>query len=104
MPTLVSTSFKAPRDVLSTHRAQYYVYTGPAAYVAGGDPLTPDDAGLGNIDAVIVTGSGASSGTAMRMLTYDRTTQKMLWFVPNTGAEATGDLSTYTAVIVVHGS
>ena len=104
MPTLVSTSFKSPRDIWSTHKAQFYVYTGPAAYVAGGDSLAPSDVGLGTIEAVIVTGSGAWNGSAMRLLTYDATNQKVVWYVPDTGAEASGDLSAYTATLIVIGS
>lgn len=103
MPTLATTAFKSPRDVWSTHKVQFYTYTGPAAYVAGGDALLPSDVGLGNIEAIIVTGSGAWSGTAMRLLTYDSVNQKMVWYVPNTGSEASGDLSAYSAVILVVG-
>ena len=102
MPTLVSTSFKSPRDIWSTHKAQFYVYTGPAAYVAGGDALSGDDVGLGNIDAIL--GGVAWSGTATRLLVYDKTNAKMVWYVPNTGSEATGDLSAYTATLIVIGS
>lgn len=102
MPTLVSTSFKSARDVLSTHKAQFYVYTGPAAYVAGGDSFTGDDVGLGNIDAIV--GGVAWNGSAVRLLVFDKTNGKVAWYVPNTGAEASGDLSGYTALIVVLGS
>jgi hypothetical protein len=101
-PTLTDTVFRAKRDVLSTHKAQFYVYNGPASYVAGGDPFTGDDVGLGNIDAIL--GGVAWNGTATRLLVYDKTNGKIVWYVPNTGAEATGDLSAYAATIVVLGS
>ena len=102
MPTLVDTSFRSKRDVLATHKAQFYVYSGPAAYVAGGDPFTADNVGLGNIDAIL--GLIAWNGTATRLLVYDKTNGKMVWYVPDTGAEASGDLSAYSATIVVLGS
>jgi hypothetical protein len=102
-PTLTNTSFRAKYDVLSTHKAQFYVYNGPASYVAGGDPLSADDVGLGNIDAILGVGV-AWNGSAVRLLVWDKANQKMLWYVPNTGSEATGDLSAYAATIVVLGS
>jgi len=102
MPTLADTVFRAKRDVLQTHKAQFYVYTGPAAYVAGGDSFTGDNVGLGNIDAIL--GQVAWSGTATRLLVFDKTNSKIVWYVPDTGAEATGDLSAFTATIVVLGS
>jgi hypothetical protein len=101
-PTLVDTSFRSKRDVLSTHKAQFYVYSGPAAYVAGGDPFTGDDVGLGNIDAIL--GQVAWNGTATMLLVFNKTSGKIVWYVPDTGAEATGDLSAYSATIVVLGS
>lgn len=102
MPTLADTVFRSKRDVLSTHKAQFYVYTGPASYVAGGDSFTGDDVGLGNIDAIL--GGVAWNGSAVRLLVFDKTNSKIAWYVPNTGAEASGDLSAYTALIVVLGS
>jgi hypothetical protein len=70
-------------------------YTGPAAYVAGGDSFTPESLGLGRIDAIQL--GIAWNGSATRLLVYDHTNKKVVWYVPNTGAEASGDLSGYTA-------
>jgi hypothetical protein len=102
MPTLASTAFKQPRDVASTHKLIFVTYNGPAAYVAGGDSLAPSDVGLSNIDFIDV--GQAWSGTAVRVVAYDYTNQKLVWYVPNTGSEATGDLSTYTTRLLIFGS
>lgn len=102
MPTLTDTAFKSKRDVLSTHKAHFVVYTGPSAYVAGGDAFAPADVGLGNIDAVIPCGV-AFNGSATRLVTWDRTNETLVWYVPDTGAEAAGDLSAYTLTLLVLG-
>jgi hypothetical protein len=103
MPTLVSTSFKSPRDNWSTHKVQFYVYTGPSTYVAGGDSFLPSDVGLGTIEAIIPC-CVANNGTATRLIIYDTVAQKLEWYVPNTGAEASGDLSGYSVTLLVIGS
>jgi hypothetical protein len=102
MPTTATTAFKQPRDVASTHKLQFVVYTGPATYVAGGDSLLPADVGFSNID--YVEAGLAWNGTAVRLVVYDYTNQKLIWYVPNTGSEASGDLSAFTLRIVIFGS
>lgn len=102
MPTLSLSEFKAPRDNVSTHKAQFVRYTGPAAYVAGGDSFAPSDVGLGNIDAIDVCGV-AWNGSATRLVAWDKTNAKLVWYVPDTGAEASGDLSAYSVVLIVYG-
>lgn len=101
MPTL--TRGGRNLDVLSTHHAYIDTYTGPASYVTGGDSLVPGDLKLGVIDAIFFT--VARSGTTIRLLVYDKTNEKVLWFVPNTGAEvaAATDLSGFTADMLALG-
>jgi hypothetical protein len=101
MPTLSITSIKQARDVMSTHKVLFFDYTGPSSYSAGGDSFVPNDVGLGNIDFIDV--AQAWNGSAVRLVTYDKTAQKLVWYVPNTGAEASGDLSAYSARIMVVG-
>lgn len=71
-------------------------YTGPASYVTGGDPFPPEAIGLGQINALLV--GLAWSGSAVRLLVYDPTAKKVVWYVPNTGAEVANaqDLSAFT--------
>lgn len=102
MPTLVQTAYKQSRDNWSTHKIQFVTYTGPTTYVAGGDSLTPADVGWSNFDGVVVM-AAATNGTAVRELVYNPTTQKVLWYVPNTGSEATGDLSAYSVALLLIG-
>lgn len=72
-------------------------YTGPSTYVAGGDLVNPESIGLSKI--LVVAGLVASSGSAVRLLSWDAANKKIQWWVPNTGSEASGDLSTYTAYL-----
>jgi hypothetical protein len=39
----------------------------------------------------------------MLVLAYNYTNQKLMWFVPNTGAEASGDLSGYVGTLTFYG-
>lgn len=80
-------------DVTGNYRRFVGQYTGPAAYVSGGESFPPEQLGLGKLDAVLF--GMAWSGTAVRLIVYDRTNKKAVWYVPNTGSEASGDLSTY---------
>jgi hypothetical protein len=84
-----------------TDANQILDYTGPAAYVAGGDPFAPSDVGWSNIDFIDV--ATAWNGSAVRLIAWDKTNNKLVWYVPNTGSEASGDLSGYTARILVVG-
>ncbi len=89
------------QDKSSHYSRRILQYTGPASYSAGGDSLTPESIGLGRIDAFLT--AIASNGSAVRLLTYDYTTKKVQWWVPNTGSEATGDLSAYTVRLEILG-
>lgn len=96
--TVSLTSFPA-RDRTATRLLQQVRYTGPASYVAGGDPIAGSDLGGGgdiySVQCII------SNGSAIRIGHWDYANQKLLFFVPNTGAEASGDLSGYTGVLTV---
>jgi hypothetical protein len=76
-------------------------YTGPSSYATGGDPLTPSDVKLGTIEHLTLGVAVNASGASPRLLVYDYTNQKVLWFVPNTGSEvaAATDLSGYTVAL-----
>ena len=104
MPELDLTTARQVRDNLSTHKLLTgIIYTGPASYVAGGDPLAPSDVGWNSFDQVIL--GLAHNGSAVRLLVYDRTNETVLWYVPDTGSEVAGgqDLSGYTAQISLVG-
>lgn len=91
----------APGQVESTVRRQIAAYTGPETYAAGGDALDPAAFRMGKIFAVL--GAVITSGSAIRVGVWDASTEKLMWFVPDTGAEASGDLSTYSGSIEVVG-
>lgn len=73
--------------------------TGPASYVAGGDPLTPADVGLGKIEALLFESAIDAALTGNFYLTYDHTNQTVVWWSNATGVQVAGavDLSTYSA-------
>lgn len=100
--TLNETSFPS-RDRMSDRMVREVRYTGPASYATGGDPVNAtSDLGLGEIFGVYGT---ISSGTAVRVPWFDYPNQKILWFVPNTGAEvaAAVDLSTFSGTLLFTG-
>jgi hypothetical protein len=105
MPTITqtgtATSPRQYRDVTGDHKVQMGQYAGPASYVSGGDGFAPSDLGMSTFDHVAL--GVAWNGTASRLLVYDKTNQKVIWVVPDTGAEATGDLSAYVADFLVLG-
>lgn len=95
--TLTVTSFPF-RDRMNDRLVREVRYAGPAAYVAGGDPISgPTDLGSGEIFGVYGV---ISSGSAVRIAFWDYTNQKLQFFVPNTGAEASGDLSTFSGTLL----
>ena len=86
------------RDRMNDRLVMEVQYTGPAAYVAGGDAYTPGtDLPAGEVFGVY---GHISDGSAVRIGWWNYTTQKLLWFVPNTGAEAAGDLSTFNGTLL----
>jgi hypothetical protein len=95
--TLTLTTFPF-RDKLQDRLVREVRYAGPASYVAGGDPISgTDDLGCGEIYGVYGV---LSSGSAVRVPWWDYTNQKLQLFVPNTGAEASGDVSTYVGTLL----
>lgn len=105
MPTLSFANYRA-EDGSNTKRRTQVRYAGPASYVAGGDPLAPGDVKLGQIH--IVGGGGgilAWNGSAVRLVVWDSVNQKLVWYIPNTGAEvaAAQDLSAFTADVEITG-
>ncbi len=95
------TTFRA-EDVWSTHRAILGIYTGPASYVAGGDPFTPGEVKLGQLHVLLI--GQPTNGTVIVLAEYDYTNQKLKLF-DLAGVEiAPGvDLSTYTTRFVAVG-
>lgn len=72
-------------------------YTGPASYVTGGDALSAGDINLGTIEFIDFE-NPVDSTPACRLVTYDHTNAKVIWF-DLAGAEiANGtNLSTFSA-------
>lgn len=99
--TLTTTSFPM-RDRLNDRMVVEARYAGPAAYVAGGDPVNSATE-LGMAEVYGAYGLVISNGSAIRVGVFVYSTQKLQWFVPNTGAEASGDLSAFTGTICFHG-
>lgn len=102
MPTLNKTTIRY-QDNAGVRRRRVVIYTGPASYATGGDAFTASDVSLGQLE--FAPNAIAHSGTATRLLAYDYTNAKYLWYVPNTGAEvaATTDLSAFTVRLEVAG-
>lgn len=98
---LNETSFPA-RDRANDRLIRQVRYTGPAAYVAGGDPVNAS-AELGMAEVYAVNGAVISNGSAIRVGWFDYVNQKIVWFVPNTGSEASGDISAYSGVLTFYG-
>jgi len=85
-------------------RAVVFEYAGPLSYVTDGDSITADNCGLKVLQALVPCGN-PSNGSAVRLVEWDRTNNKLVWYVPNTGAEVTGatDLSAFTVRLVAIG-
>jgi len=89
------------RDRMPDRLVRQVRYTGPALYVAGGDPVNaPTELGMAEVYAAY---GNISNGTAVLINVFHYTTQKLAWFVPNTGAEFAGDASAYTGTITFFG-
>ncbi len=89
-------------DRWNNNRIRNGTYTGPVLYVAGGDLATlQTDFGFSRVNNVFL--GLAWNGTSVRLIVWDPTNKKIVWYVPETGAEASGNLSAYVAQILVVG-
>lgn len=97
MPTIDRT-IGAFFDASNARNRRVGKYTGPASYATGGDSFAGADVSMGRIEHPDFGVAHNGSGT-FRLLAYDSTNSKVIWVVPNTGAEVANgtDLSTFTA-------
>lgn len=97
MATIARTTVRY-MDSAGIRRRRIGTYTGPASYVTGGDSLTPAELNLGTVEFLDFE-NAVSATPAARLLVYDHTNQKVIWIVPNTGAEVANgvDLSGFSA-------
>lgn len=95
MPTLSFTAGRS-KDVAGIRRRVTGVYTGPASYATGGDPLSAGQLGLGTIEFLDFA-NPVSATPACRLVGYDNTNAKVIWF-DLAGAEIGNgtDLSTFS--------
>lgn len=92
-----------PYDQYGQCRVSRFDYTGPASYVALGDPTNNTGAnvtvfGLGAVIHCPAHFALDADGTNIRLVVYDKVNKTMRWYVPNTGAEVAAgvDLSGFT--------
>jgi len=73
--------------------------TGPAAYVVGGESVTPASVGLGKLEDFAPGSATNAAHTTVYHLCYDYATQRVIWWNCATGAEAIvgANLSGYSA-------
>lgn len=74
-------------DGSNTKRRQQGVYTGPAAYVTGGDPFVAADVKLGAIHVLDMNAAIDAPFTTAYALVYDYTNSKVIWLVQTTGLQ-----------------
>lgn len=88
------TQFRA-EDGSNTKRRIQGVYTGPASYPTGGDPLLPAELKLGQLH--ILDFATPTNGSVVVAVVYDYVNNKVKWFTA-AGAEQNNatDLSGYT--------
>jgi hypothetical protein len=93
----------APMDVGSTTRRALVTYTGPAAYVTGGDPVVPANVRMGKVFAIggVVAATVGGTTYLLRLSGPASATQTILWYVASTGVEVANgvDLSGATAQV-----
>lgn len=82
-------------------------WTGPAAYAAGGEAVTPATFGMGTIVAALFNPALDATGTNVRMVAWNPATQKLQWYGVTAGAVteivAGVDLSGYSTQFEVIG-
>lgn len=84
--TVDFTQFRG-EDGSNTKRRMQGIYTGPASYATGGDPLVPGDVKLGAIDILDFTPASDSPFTTAYQLVYDYVNSKVIWLVQTTGLQ-----------------
>ena len=108
------TAIQKPFDQYGQVRENRFRYTGPTSYATGGD-TTRAGAGATTDSYVFQLGTVANfpagialdaNGANPRLVVWRRSTERVLWFVPSTGAEVANgtDLSGYTVELAVVGS
>lgn len=97
------TSFVA-RDRMNDRMVMQLKYTGPASYATGGESVAASN-DLGMAEVYAVAGAVISDGSAIRIGFFDYTNQKLVWYVPNTGAQVANgvDLSTFSGYLTFFG-
>ena len=63
------------------------IYTGPALYVAGGDPISANDVGLSDIRELDFGLAADANGANPRLLRLNAAGTKIMWYNPQTAAE-----------------
>ena len=84
-----------PYDVAGVRRRTIGKYTGPAVYVAGGDPIDAGDLKLGEIEYFNM--AGLTDGTTLYEVVYDRANKKLqIFLAAGTEVVAGTVMSTYS--------
>ena len=93
------------RNVTGNRRIVTGVYTGPVLYATGGDSVAAADLGLSDIRSLDIGLAADAAGANPRLVRPNAAGTKLLWYVPNTGAEVANatNLSTFTATLQAEG-
>lgn len=91
-------------DNTHAHLVRVGRWTGPVAYVTGGEDVSPAVFGLGKI--IAFGGLIITDGITCRIGVWNITTQKLQWIVPNTNAEVANavNLSAFSGSLIVFGN
>src|ERR1700681_2674083 len=84
--TVDFTQFRG-EDESATKRRTQGIYTGPASYATGGDPLLPADLKLGQLDYLDIGTAADAPFTTAYTVVYDYVNQKAIWLVQTTGLQ-----------------
>jgi len=73
-------------------------WSGPSSYVTGGEVLSAATLGFGILVAFTPAPALNAAGTAIRTVVWNPVTNRLMWFVTDTGLEVANgvDLSTFT--------
>jgi len=93
------------RNVTGNRRVVDGVYTGPASYATGGDPVDADDLGLSSIRFLSLGLAANASNAVPYLLRLNAAGTKIMWFVPSTDTEVANAtaLSAFTASLHAEG-